>query len=172
MRQTCALVLSSLLLAPAVMADAESHRAAAERFLKLANAEGMTAPVYSQTEQVLAARFAQMGGSMQYESILRDYRERARVMLDEHLSWKAMRDEMIELYLPVFSEQEFDELAVFYQSPAGRKLLKHLPELTRASMGIARQRVEQAIAPQLEQLVAEMAAEVEARQIGSAAGRE
>lgn len=172
MRQTCALVLSSLLLAPAVMADAESHRAAAERFLKLANAEGMTAPVYRQTEQVLAARFAQMGGSMQYESILREYRERAKVMLDEQLSWRAMRDEMIELYLPVFSEQEFEELAVFYQSPAGSKLMKHLPELTRASMGIARQRVEQVIAPQLEQLVADMAAEVEARQTGGAAGAE
>lgn len=166
MRLLPVLTLCSLMLSPVAYADDVSHREAAERFLKLANAQGMTAPVYRQAEQLLATRFAQMGGSMQYESILRDYRQRARVMLDEQLSWEAIRDELVELYLPVFSEQEFDELAVFYQSPAGSKLLEHLPELTQDSMAITRERVEQVIAPQLEQLVEQMAAEVEERQTG------
>lgn len=172
MRHFAALVLCGLLLPPAAMADPASHRAAAERFLKLAKAEGMTAPVYSQTEQVLAARFAQAGGSTQDEAILHEYRERARALLDRQLSWSAMRDELVELYLPVFSEQEFEELAAFYRSPAGSKLLEHLPALTRASMGIARTRVEQVIAPQLEQLVAGMIGELEERQAGRAAGAE
>ena len=159
-----------LLLSPVVTADEASHRAAAERFLKLANAEGMTAPVYSQTEQLLTARFAQMGGSMQYESILRDYRHRARALLDEQLSWDAIRGELAELYMPVFTEQEFEQLEAFYQSPAGSKLLQHLPELTQASMAITRERVERVIAPQLEQLVEEMTAQVEQRQLGKAGG--
>jgi len=120
----------------------------------------------------LTARFAQMGGSMQYESILRDYRQRARAMLDEQLSWEAIREELVDLYLPVFSEQEFEQLAVFYQSPAGSKLLQHLPQLTQDSMAITRERVEQIIAPQLEQLVEEMEAEVEERQAGRAGNRE
>ena len=155
-----------LLLSPLAMADEVSHRAAAERFLKLANADGMTAPIYSQTEQLLTARFAQMGGSMQYESVLRDYRQRARSMLDEQLSWEAIRGELADLYVPLFSEQEFEELALFYQSPAGSKLLQHLPTLTQASLAITRQRVEEILAPQLEQLVEEMTAEVEQRQLG------
>ena len=156
-----------LLLSSTVSADETSHRAAAERFLILANAQSMSAPVYSQTEQVLTARFAQMGGSMQYEPVLRDYRQRARALLDEQLRWEAIRDELVELYLPVFTEQEFNELSAFYQSPAGSKLLQHLPELTRASIAVTRERVEQVIAPQLEQLVEEMAAQVEQRQRGS-----
>ena len=155
-----------LLLSSTVVADEASHRAAAEGFLKLANAQGMTAPVYSQTEQLLTARFAQMGGSMQYESILRDYRQRARALLDEQLSWEAIRDELLTLYLPVFTEQEFNELSAFYQSPAGSKLLQHLPELTGASMAITRERVEQIIAPQLERLIEEMTEQVEQRQLG------
>lgn len=159
-------LMSCLLLSPTTLADETSHRAAAERFLKLANADSMTAPIYSQTEQLLTARFAQMGGSMQYESLLRDYRQRARSMLDEQLSWDALRDELTDLYMPVFSEQEFDELAVFYQSPVGSKLLQHLPELTRASMAVTRERVEQIIAPQLEKLVEEMGNEIEQRQLG------
>lgn len=154
-----------LLLSPVAIADEASHRAAAERFLKLANAEGMTAPVYRQTEQLLTARFTQLGGTTQDESILRDYRQRARALLDAQLSWDAIRGELAQLYMPVFSEQEFEQLALFYQSPAGSKLLQHLPELTRNSMAIARERVEQVIAPQLEKLVEDMAAEVEQRQL-------
>ncbi|MFA5678465.1 MAG: DUF2059 domain-containing protein [Pseudomonas sp.] len=167
-----ALLLCCLMLVPVAHADEASHRAAAERFLKLANAEGMTAPVYTQTEQLMTARFAQMGGSLQYESILRNYRQRARAMLDEQLSWPAIRDELVALYLPVFTEQEFDELAAFYRSPAGSKLLEHLPELTRNSMAITRHRVEQIIAPQLEQLVDEMESEVEKQQADRAGRNE
>src|SRR5690554_1693101 len=103
MRLLTALGLACLIISPLAGADQASHRASAERFLKLANAEGMTAPVYSQIEQLLTACFAQMGGSMQYESILRDYRQRARAMLDEQLSWEAIREELVDLYLPVFS---------------------------------------------------------------------
>lgn len=165
MRLLPTLMLCCLLLSPAVNADEASHRAAAERFLKLANAEGMTLPVYSQTEQLMTARFTQMGGSMRYEPILRNYRQRARALLDEQLSWEAIRDELVALYLPVFTEQEFEQLAAFYQSPAGSKLMAHLPQLTRDSMAITRERVEQVIAPQLEQLLEDMATEVEKRQL-------
>lgn len=172
MRLLPVLSLACLLLSPLAGADQASHRASAERFLKLANAEGMTAPIYSQTEQLLTARFAQMGGSMQYESILRDYRQRARALLDTQLSWDAIREELVDLYLPLFSEQEFEQLAAFYQSPAGSKLLQHLPQLTQDSMAITRERVEQILAPQLEQLVEEMEVEVEARQTGRAGNRE
>ena len=168
MRLLLALMLCCLLIPTPVLADEVSHRAAAERFLKLAKADSMTAPLYSQTEQLLTAHFTQMGGSMQYEAILRDYRERARRLLDEQLSWEAIRDELVELYLPVFSEQEFNELSEFYESDAGSKLLEHLPELTRGSMAIARERVEQILAPQLEQLVEDMADEVETQQLGRA----
>ena len=168
MRQLLALTLCYLLIPSLALADEAAHRAAAERFLKLANADSMTAPLYTQTEQLLTAHFTQMGGSMQYEAILRDYRERASRLLDEQLSWGAIRDELVELYLPVFSEQEFDELSLFYESAAGSKLLQHLPELTRGSMAIARERVEQVLGPQLEQLVEEMDNEVQAQQLGRA----
>lgn len=164
------MLMLCLLLSPIALAQESSHRAAAERFLKLANADSMTAPLYSQTERLMTAQFAQMGGSMQYEAVLRDYRLRARALLDEQLGWEAIRDELLALYLPVFSEQEFNALSAFYQSPAGSKLLEHLPELTRGSMAIAQARVEQTIAPQLEQLVEDMGAEVEQRQRGKTSG--
>ncbi|WP_193072932.1 DUF2059 domain-containing protein [Pseudomonas sp. FME51] len=164
MRLLPGLILCCLFMVPLANADEASHRASAERFLKLANAEGMTAPIYTQVEQLLTARFSQMGGSMQHESILRNYHQQARTLLDAQLSWEAMRGELADLYLPVFSEEEFEQLAAFYSSPAGSKLMQHLPELTRNSMAITQERVEQHISPKLEQLLEAMATEVEERQ--------
>ena len=164
MRLLPGLMLCCLFAVPLANADEVSHRASAERFLKLANAEGMTAPIYTQVEQLLTVRFSQMGGSMQYESILRGYQQQARALLDAQLSWEAMRGELADLYLPIFSEEEFEQLAVFYSSPAGSKLMQHLPDLTRNSMAITQERVEQHISPKLEQLLEDMAAEVEERQ--------
>lgn len=160
------LFLATLLAAPLLQADEASHRASAERFLKLANADEMTAPVYQQVSRLLTSQFSQMGGSMQYESILRQYQERARAELDETLSWEKMRDELIDLYLPVFSEQEFDQLAAFYESEVGRKLMEHLPSLTRDSMAISRARVEEKVGPQIQTLIEEMGAEIEEQQSG------
>ena len=150
-----ALFISMLLMAPPAQADEASHRASADQ---------MTAPVYQQVARMLTAQFSQMGGSMQYESILRKYQQRARAELDKTLAWDAMRDELIDLYLPLFSEQEFEQLAAFYQSDVGRKLMEHLPELTRESMAISSGRVEEKVGPQIQALIEEMGAEIEERQ--------
>src|SRR5690606_41224175 len=109
-------------------------------------------------------------GFMLPDSLLRVYGERARARSARQLARVAIRHELIELYLPVFPEQEFEELALFYESEVGGKLLEHLPELTRGSMAIARERVEGVLAPQLEQLVEEMGRELELRQLGPTGG--
>lgn len=159
------LLLGSGQITPA-LADEASHRASAERFLKLANAQGMTAPVYAQVNNLINAQFSQLGGSLQYESVLRSYQQQAREVLDRELAWESMRDELIDLYLPVFSEDEFEELAQFYQSPTGRKLMQHLPQLTRDSMAISRTRVEERLEPEIQLLLERMANEIEERQQG------
>src|SRR5690554_6354878 len=141
MRLLCLLLLCCLSMSSVALASEAGHRAAAERFLKLARAQSMTAFFYVQTDQLLVTRFAQMGGSMQHETMLRKYQERPRTLLDRQLAWEGIRDELIELYLPVFSEQEFEELARPYDSEAGNNLLEHLPELTRGSMPMNMERV-------------------------------
>ncbi len=160
----CWALLSGLAFAPGAMAEEASHRASAERFLKLANARGMTAPIYDQVTRLINAQFAQLGGSLQYESVLRSYQQQAREVLDRELAWEAIRDELVELYLPLFSEEEFEHLIEFYQSPAGRKLMQHLPQLTRESMAVSNARVEERVEPRIQELLGQMAEEIEARQ--------
>lgn len=154
-------------LASAVVADEASHRASAERFLKLAKAESMTNTVYEQVDDLMAAQFAQMGGSIQTEQVLREYQDRARLELDKELTWEAMRDEMISLYTSVFTQQELDQLSDFYESRVGTKLMVYLPELTRNSMAVTRNRVEERVAPRIEMLIEQMEEAVLAQQTGS-----
>lgn len=143
-------------LASVVAADDAAHRASAERFLKLANAESMTNTVYEQVEDLMAAQFTQMGGSMQSEHLLREYQRKAKLELDKELTWDAMRDEMISLYAEVFTEEELNELSEFYESKVGTKLMVYLPELTRESMAVTRDRVEERVAPRIESLIEQM----------------
>ncbi|WP_178114714.1 DUF2059 domain-containing protein [Pseudomonas saliphila] len=137
-------------------ADDVSHRASAERFLKLAKAESMTNTVYEQVDDLMAAQFVRMGGSMQSEHVLRSYQQKAKLELDKELAWEAMRDEVVGLYTAVFTEQELDRLSEFYESKVGTKLMFYLPELTYQSMAVTRNRVEERVAPRIELLIDQM----------------
>lgn len=153
-------------LASVVSADEASHRASAERFLKLAKAESMTSTVYEQVDDLMAAQFARMGGSMQSEHVLREHQQKAKLELDKELTWDAMRDEMISLYASVFTEQELDALSDFYESKVGTKLMVYLPKLTHESMAVTRNRVEERVAPRIEVLIDQMEEAVMTEQTG------
>jgi hypothetical protein len=45
-----------------------------------------------------------------------------------------MRAEMIIAYTDLFSEQELRDIAAFYQTPAGRKVIETMPEMARRQM--------------------------------------
>ena len=156
------LLLICLVVRPA-LADEASHRASAERFLKLANAERMTQPVYDEVSRALNAHFAQAGGSLRQEKLLRRYQQRAKAEVHRHLGWPVIKDELIDVYLPLFTEDEFNELSEFYESGAGRKLLENLPQLSEGSMRIVRTRTREQISPQIDTMLVEMAQEIEPR---------
>ena len=157
------LLLWVCLLAQTASAAEASHRASAERFLKLANAERMTQPVYDEVSRAIHAHFAQLGGSMRQEKLLRRYQQSAREVVDEQLAWPVIKEELVDVYLPLFSEQEFDQLSAFYESGPGRKLLEHLPALTEGSMAIVRSRTREVISPQIDAMLVEMGQQIEPR---------
>lgn len=160
------LLLLICLMARPALADEASHRASAERFLKLANAERMTQPVYDEVSRAVHAHFTQLGGSMHQEKLLRRYQQRAREAVDAQLAWPLIRNELVDVYLPLFTEQEFDELSAFYASGPGRKLLENLPELSEGSMEIVRRRTREIISPQIDAMLVEMGQQIETRQGG------
>lgn len=152
-------LLSSALLLAALsgqaLADAASHAANAEQFLKLARADKLTVPVYAQVQQMLAQGFAQAKAPEAKKAVLERYQAKANAELDKAVGWPVLKPELVKLYTNAFSEQELKDLLAFYQSPLGKKVLENMPMLTAESARLTQAKLQNAV-PQVNRLVVEM----------------
>ncbi|CAD5109317.1 DUF2059 domain-containing protein [Zestomonas carbonaria] len=143
-----------------VLADAASHAANAERFLKLAHADKLTVPVYAQVQQMFAQRFAQAQAPESKKALLEGYQAKANAALDKAVGWDKVKPDMIKLYTGAFTEQELKDLLAFYESPLGKKVLAKMPELTAQSAQLTQAKLETAV-PEVNKLLSDMTAELE-----------
>lgn len=149
-------------LSSSALADAASHAANAEQFLKLARADKLTVPVYAQVQQVFAQGFAQAKAPESKKAVLERYMAKANAELDKAVGWQVLQPELVKLYTKVFSEQELNEMLAFYQSPVGRKVLENMPVLSAESARLTQARLQDAV-PQVNRLVGEMSKELESK---------
>lgn len=153
------LAATLLLGLPTLLAAAEpAHVAAAERFLQLARADQLAAPVYAQVQQAFAQRFAEDGGA-ERAALLERYQAQANAALDRAIGWSQLKPQLVELYTRTFSQAELEELIRFYQSPLGAKVLQSMPMLTAESARLTQERVLQ-VAPEVNRLLNQMSAEL------------
>ncbi|WP_271411095.1 DUF2059 domain-containing protein [Pseudomonas sp. Q1-7] len=153
---------TALLLACAsgqVLADAASHAADAERFLKLARADKLTVPVYAQVQQMFEQRFEQAQAPASKKATLETYQAKANAALDKAVGWDKLKPELVKIYTSAFSESELKELIAFYESPLGKKVLEKMPALTQQSAQLTQSRLEAAV-PEVNKLLSEMASEL------------
>jgi len=62
-------------------------------------------------------------------------------ILKEELSWDKVKDQYVQTYREMFSQEEIDGLIAFYQTPVGQSLVSKQPELTNRTMTILQQRM-------------------------------
>ena len=154
----CALAILTCGSAQA-LADAASHAAEAERFLRLAQADKLVVPVYAQVQQMFAQRFAESGTATGNQALLETYQAKANAELDRAVAWDRLKPDMVKLYTSNFNEQEMQELVSFYQSPLGQKVLQKMPMLTEKSAQLTQGKLESAV-PKVNKLLADMTAEL------------
>ncbi|HEY0015982.1 MAG TPA: DUF2059 domain-containing protein [Longimicrobium sp.] len=77
-----------------------------------------------------------------------------RAFMDEHFRYEDLEPEFVKVYADAFTEQEIRDLAAFYRTPLGQRVVETLPEITAASQRIAMERL-QAAMPQLMQAIME-----------------
>ena len=152
----CTAVLLSA-SASLAMADAASHAADAERFLKLAHADKLTVPVYGQVQQMFAQRFAEAPSGK--KAVLESYQAKANAALDKAVGWDKLKPDMVKLYTSNFSESELKDLVAFYQSPLGKKVLEKMPQLTQQSAQMTQAKLESAV-PVVNKLLEDMTNEL------------
>ena len=128
-----AIALFLVWLAPqAAGADTASHRAAVERLFSLTRLQQKI----DESVQTVAAL------QLQQNPELARRRDAITAFLEQHIGWNAMHDDLVQMYLQAFSEQELETINAFYSSPAGQKIITTLPQLVQQRNRLAMQRLQ------------------------------
>jgi hypothetical protein len=117
----------------AAFADEASHRAAAEEMLKAANTDKtMNAAI----DTMLDAQLKANKGLVPVKDVMKKF-------LSKHLSYEAMKDDLIDLHVKEFSEEELKAVAAFYRTPAGRKFVEKQPVMMQKGAELGMRRVQE-----------------------------
>ncbi len=153
---------SAVLLACAsgqALADASSHTANAETFLKLMNADKGTVGLYGQVQQMFNQRFEQLKAPADKKATLESYTAKANAALDNAVGWNKLKPDLVKLYTSNFTESELKDMIAFYQSPTGKKMLEKMPQLSGEAARVTQARLEPAV-PVVNKLLDDMTAEL------------
>jgi hypothetical protein len=112
--------------------DDQSHRAAAESMLEAANVESSMDSVLDQTLDLQIKSNPQLA----------PLREVMHKFLTKHLSFAALKEELIGLYVEEFTEEELLEITAFYRTPTGRKAMEKMPVLFQKGAELGKRRVQ------------------------------
>jgi len=134
-----------------VMADDASRRALAEELLDLMGMKQQTQQTMTLMRHMQETQLEQMRpqqpsgpGADQADQI----RTKTMDIMEEELSWEKMKDDYVTIYAETFTEEELQGAVEFYRSPAGRKWIEKMPELTRRSLEVSQQRA-QSLTPRI-----------------------
>jgi len=118
---------------PAARADEKSHRAAAEDMLQAANTEQT---MQAAIDQVLDAQIKANPQLEQVKGVMKSF-------FAKHLSYGALKDDLIKIHMEQFTEAELKEIAAFYRTPAGKKAVEKLPVLMQKGSELGMRRVQE-----------------------------
>jgi hypothetical protein len=85
--------------------------------------------------RMLSAQLEANPEMQQYEQVMRDF-------FGKYMKWDDMEPEFARVYAETYTEQEMRDLAVFYRTPLGQRLVATTPELSVRGAGISERRVQ------------------------------
>ncbi len=147
----CCFVLSC---APA-HSGVKEHRALAEELIKITDGDTVMEKMKAQVTMIFQQITAQMNMQEADKPKLEKYSKRFDAILKEDMAWDKVKDQYLDLYTKVFTEEETKGLVDFYKSDLGKKVTAKMPDLMQQSMTVARTYM-QTVVPKLEGLTEEM----------------
>lgn len=154
--------LPALILALSVLqapARAETPSAASlDRLLVVTQAEKLTDSVVQQVnatmrpmmEQALASRTMTAEQRARADQFMSSFVEKMNKIMADEMSWDRMKAMNLQIYGEAFTQQEVDDLIVFYESPTGKAFVEKMPLVMQKSMTLMQQRM----APMMERIQA------------------
>ena len=131
-RMTILAMAAAIALAGAARADQVSHEAAIK---ELFNVTHMATNITNSMEQLVRLQMRQNPQLAPFEDILREF-------FGKYMSWEALQNDILALYVESFTEEEIRELIAFYTTPTGQKTMKTLPVVMAKGAEIGQRRVQ------------------------------
>ena len=125
------LLVGTSVLSARAQGYTDSHLQAAEELLVAAGTETMMG---ESTESMLQLQLQQMPEIAPFEDVMRSF-------LREHVSWEALRDDLVQIYAESFTETELRDILAFYQTETGQKAIRLMPDLMARGMALGQQAV-------------------------------
>jgi hypothetical protein len=125
-------LIASLAPAAYARADENSHRAAV---LELCNVMDLEHIMHESMNRMIDLQ-------LQQAPQIQSARPQFEKFFGKYLSWNALKDDYVKLYMDTFTEPELRELITFYKTPTGKKSVKQMPVLLQkgAELGASRVR--------------------------------
>lgn len=92
----------------------------------------LQAEVQAMPDAMIAAEIGRNPGLEPFRDVMVNW-------LKKYMTWQAMAPEMTKLYAANFTEAELKAMAAFYKTPAGKKALEMMPQITQRSAMIGAQ---------------------------------
>lgn len=155
MRRTLPLILSLSLFALPVQADDTRPKAYAEEILAMTNAQSIMDGIISNLRRTFDLGVERLKVPAEKQKIVEEYSERLDQLLAQNLKWQDIQTELVNSYTQFFTEQELTEIANFYKSPLGQKMIDTMPKLMQQAALLGQQQVRQTL-PEIQGLTQEM----------------
>lgn len=153
------LSLCFMLFFSTAYAGEKQHRAMAEELIKITEGDSVMQKMQGQVTMIFQQIIKSLNVQEADKGKLDKYTKRFDSIMKEDMAWDKIKDQYIDLYVKVFTEQEIKGLVDFYKSDLGKKVTAKMPELMQASVTVARTYM-QNVVPKLEGLTEEMRQEL------------
>lgn len=113
----------------------KSHKDAAESVLQSMNLD-------KQFESAIDVMLAQR---IKTDPRLDPFKDVMKAFFKKHMSYEALKVDLIKMYADTFTESELKELATFYKSPLGKKMIEKQPALIQKGAELGGRKVQENI---------------------------
>ena len=132
-------------------ADEASQKMIAEELLRTMKVDQMTKPLFVQMRSMLEQQFTQMGAPDDLRPILNRYTDKLFSVMEQTLSWQALKEDYVSIYMGTFTEDELKGMVTFYKSPLGQAVIDKMPVAMQQAMQLAQKR-----GPELQEKIKEI----------------
>lgn len=116
-------------------ASDSSQRQQVETLFRLTQ---MEKKIQDSVDSVVQLQLRQNPQLAEHEKTMHDF-------FEKYIGWNALKDELADMYMQKFTEQELTDINAFYITPVGQKVITVLPELVQQRNQLAMMRLQQNI---------------------------